>query len=177
MPSVLKRAASSAACERREGECVRPRALAQGVRARRTRASAKAEEKGNRRTRRHCGRVQAGERDELDREPSLAEVPNERLELLLRVAVRAPVERRREVVDEPLARVRRADLAGERLRLDEVGRLGLEPEEVGEVGEGERALERGLRTASKGVISTVSAREAGREKDEEAGRRTAMPPR
>lgn len=88
--------------------------------------------------------MQPRERDELNREPSLAKVPHERLELLLGEAVRAPVERRREVVDEPLARVGCADLAGEGLGLGEVGRLGLEPEEVGVVGKGERALEGGL---------------------------------
>ena len=52
-------------------------------------------------------RVQTRERDELDQEAGLAEVPNERLELLVGEAVRTPIERRRQVVDEPPARTKK----------------------------------------------------------------------
>ena len=45
--------------------------------------------------------MQAGERDELEDEARLAEVPDEGLELLVRETVGSPVEGRGEVVNKP----------------------------------------------------------------------------
>lgn len=100
MPSVLNRLASSAA--ERDRETVRDKVSGRGRSARGKRIPGRAEE--NARTGYDRRRVQTRERDELDQEAGLAEVPNERLELLVGEAVRAPVERRRQVVDEPPAR-------------------------------------------------------------------------
>jgi hypothetical protein len=47
------------------------------------------------------GGVQSGERDELEDVACLAEVPDERLEFIVRESVSSPVERRGEVVHEP----------------------------------------------------------------------------
>lgn len=112
--------------------------------------------------------MQSRQGDELEVEPNFTQIPNERLELLLAKAMGAPVERRREVVDEPsvrstpdesvsgrarkkregndsLVRVLGVDVSGETLRLLEVGLLGLEPNEVGVGRVGEGALHSGLR--------------------------------
>lgn len=118
--------------------------------------------------------MKAGERDELDQETGLAEVPDERLELFVGVAVRRPVERGRQVVDKPpvrptvsesasnrqascavdlLAGVLFPDLRGKVLSLLEHRSLGLKPEEIGIVGKRQRPLECRLRVT---LISSIT---------------------
>jgi len=81
-------------------------------------------------------RVEARQRHELELVAERADLLLERRDLGL-VHRAAPVERRRAVVREQLARELRVDGGRELAGLLEVGRRGLDPEEVGVGGVGE----------------------------------------
>jgi hypothetical protein len=75
-------------------------------------------------------RVEAGERDELEPVSQACEIALEARDLGVR-QVLAPVERPRTVVREELARIALVDRGCEALRLVQVRRGGLAPDEVG----------------------------------------------
>lgn len=75
--------------------------------------------------------VETGEGDELEDEAELSEVPDEALHLVGTETSSVPVERRAEVVGEPLAGALGVNTVGELLGLGVDGALGLHPDEVG----------------------------------------------
>lgn len=84
--------------------------------------------------------MQSRQRNKLQHEPFLPEVPDEALQALGREAVAHPVEARGEVVYEFLAWQLRADVGGESGCFLHVRVRRLEPEEVGVGPEGDGAL-------------------------------------
>src|SRR6266508_914658 len=88
-------------------------------------------------------RVEAGERDELELVADFSKLPLEACNLVV-VEVLAPVERRRAVVREQLARELLPDRLGELARLAHVRRRRLAPEQVGVRRVRETAGDRGL---------------------------------
>ena len=102
--------------------------------------------------------MEAGQRDELEPVAELAERLLERGDLGV-VEVPAPVERRRAVVGEQLAREALVDRLRELARLAEVGRRRLEPEQVGvrRVGE-RRGRSRSRARSGRGRSPPASAR-------------------
>lgn len=96
--------------------------------------------------------------DELPDKAKLAEVPDVALHLLLVETGRAPVERRAEVVREPLARVHGVHALGKLLGLVVDGALGLHPQQVAVRRERDRAVDGALRPALVAVEALARAR-------------------
>src|SRR5438105_8834848 len=94
--------------------------------------------------------MEAGKRDELEPVAPLRELLLEAGDRLV-VEVLAPVERRRAVVREQLARIRVLHRVRELPRLAEVRRRGLEPDEVGMRRVRESARDRGVDTVPDAV--------------------------
>src|SRR5207248_1117644 len=92
-------------------------------------------------------RVEAGQRHELEAVAELREILLEGSDLRV-VEVLAPVERRRAVVGEQLARELLVDGLRELARLAHVRRRGLEPDEVG--------VRRGGAAAGDGRVQTLA---------------------
>ncbi len=93
----------------------------------------------------------AAVRHEVEHEAQLPDLRREVAHLVLAHARRVPVEGRRQVVGEHLVRVDGVDRVGELLRVRQVGRLGLHPEQVG-VRRGRQRLGDGVRDAALHLV-------------------------